>query len=50
MAVNGDGAAFLAKGLRVVGRFIDRVVDQVLVGSKLDRLFAYKLACGVELR
>ena len=50
VAVDGDGAPFLAKGLRVVGRFIDRVVDQVLVGSKLDRLFACKLARGIELR
>ena len=50
MAVDGDGAPFLAKRLRVVGRFIDRVVDQVLVCGKLDRLFACKLPCSVELR
>ena len=49
MAVDGDGAPFLAKGLRVVGRFIDRVVDQVFVCSKLDRFFACKLPCSVEL-
>ena len=49
MAVDGDGAPFLAKRLRVVGRFIDRVVDQVLVCSKLDRLFACKLPRSVEL-
>ena len=48
MAVDGDGAPFLAKRLRVVGRFIDRVVDQVFVCSKLDRLFACKLPCSVD--
>lgn len=31
-------------------RFVDRVVDQVLVCGKPDRLFACKLARGVELR
>ena len=50
MSIDGNGPPFLAEGLRVLGRLVNRVVDQVFVCSKLDRLFACKLPCSVELR
>ena len=50
MPVDGDGSPFLAKGLGVLGRFVDRVVDQIFACGKFDRLFACKLSSSVELR
>ena len=50
MPVDGDGSPFLAEGLGVIGRLVNRVVDQILSCGKFDRLFACKLSSSVELR